>query len=137
MTALQSGNMQHAFPWHATFVLQCFRMKYKKTKTRRGGSRDIFMSSLVPINSLTTHASCSGPACGKVTQTEEALSGPLQPTKAVVQAGKYCLVTWFASQQVWVNMTCVFKVQLKRGSYGKQDWVGFTINSVITWGVFV
>lgn len=70
-------------PWQATSVPHCCRKKYKKTKRRReGGSRDILMSSLVPINSLTTHARCSAEACGKVTQTKGALlkmKWPVQP----------------------------------------------------------
>lgn len=74
MTALQSSNMQPASAVARHICATLLQDEVQKTKKRRGGgSRDILMSSLVPINSLTTHASCSAQACGKVTQTKEAL----------------------------------------------------------------
>lgn len=76
MTALQSDNMQHAFPLacHLCATVLQEEVQEKEQEKKGGeGSRDILTSSLVPINSLTTHASCSSQACGKVTQTKEAL----------------------------------------------------------------
>lgn len=67
LTALRSENMQHAFPVARHLCATALQDEV----LRRGGSRDILMSFLVPINSLTTHASCSGQACGKVTHKEK------------------------------------------------------------------
>lgn len=85
-----------------------------RERTEKGGegSRDILTSSLVPINSLTTHASCSSQACGKVTQTKEALwererenemtSGAAN-IDAAQAATKHWLCFWFTSQWVWLD----------------------------------
>lgn len=131
MTALQSDNMQHAFPVArhlcATVLqdeVQIRRKKKKREKRRRGGSRDILTSSLVPINSLTTHASCSAQACGKVTQTKEALS----KRKWSDQCKQYSYRTDREKKQtmIWFHFSkygCwgeyVFKAPLMREQYGR------------------
>lgn len=129
--------MRHAFPVACHLcaaVLKDKVQKKTKTKTRRGGSRDIPVSSLVPINSLTTHASCSAQACGKVTQTKAALfdmKRPAQPTKPSHRQEKlFGLMACFSASSmdlVYVNITC----GVSRKARTVWTWFGFPISCVI------
>lgn len=97
MTTSQSSNMQRVPsgtpPLCRSASGRSTRRKEEESKGGGGGgggSRDILMSSLVPINSLTTHASCSAQACGKVTQKREALEKEMTSAaadNAAIQTG--------------------------------------------------